>query len=445
MKRLARLLLYAGVVAAVLVLAKVHAAYVAEPPYVWHESSRFAWSLAYAAVLSLTAYGVGLPDLPRGSRSAIVNSVVAVTVGALGISVIQLVVGDALLPRFVVFGAALLLIPWYLFTIAVATGGRTQAESRDRICVVADRAEVATLEDDLQVEPERAAQVVSVLAPAEARSGSGASKSPLIEAVSNSRATLVVLSRDAQTDEDVVAQAALLHEEGVRIRTLSMFYEQWLGKLPLSELERVSLMFDIGEIHRVRYGRAKRMIDLCLATLGCVVGVLVIPVVLVGNLLANRGPLFYSQLRVGKNGAPFTILKFRTMRGGTQGAVEGEWTREGDSRVTSFGRLLRASHVDELPQMINVLRGELSIVGPRPEQPQYVAELATKLPFYELRHLVRPGITGWAQVKYGYAGDETDAMEKLQYEFYYLRHQSLALDARILGRTLRSVLRREGR
>jgi lipopolysaccharide/colanic/teichoic acid biosynthesis glycosyltransferase len=122
----------------------------------------------------------------------------------------------------------------------------------------------------------------------------------------------------------------------------------------------------------------------------------------------------------------------------------GTWTTEDDPRITRFGGLMRRSHLDELPQVINILRGDLSIVGPRPEQPRYVAELTRKLPFYDVRHLVRPGLTGWAQVKYGYAGDERDALEKLQYEFWYLRHQALLLDLRIIGRTVRSVLGRSG-
>ncbi len=122
-----------------------------------------------------------------------------------------------------------------------------------------------------------------------------------------------------------------------------------------------------------------------------------------------------------------------------------EWTTEDDPRITSFGRMMRRTHIDELPQMANVLRGELSIVGPRPEQPRYVEELAANLAFYNLRHLVTPGLTGWAQVKYGYAGNETDALQKLQYEFYYLRHQSLALDLKILFRTVRHVLSVGGR
>ena len=133
----------------------------------------------------------------------------------------------------------------------------------------------------------------------------------------------------------------------------------------------------------------------------------------------------------------FTILKFRTMEAGPHS----DWTNSGDDRITPFGRILRRTHLDELPQAINILRGDLSIVGPRPEQPQYVEELTDKIPFYDLRHVVRPGLTGWAQVKFGYAGDERDALEKLQYDFFYLQRQTLGLDVRIVARTVRDVRR----
>jgi lipopolysaccharide/colanic/teichoic acid biosynthesis glycosyltransferase len=125
--------------------------------------------------------------------------------------------------------------------------------------------------------------------------------------------------------------------------------------------------------------------------------------------------------------------------------VQTGWTERDDPRVGRIGRWLRRSHLDELPQVINVLRGELSFVGPRPEQPAYVDELREKIPFYDVRHLVHPGITGWAQVKFDYGATVADALEKLQYEFFYLRHQSLSLDARIVARTLRSVLWHQGR
>ncbi|MEJ5256499.1 MAG: sugar transferase, partial [Acidimicrobiales bacterium] len=279
--------------------------------------------------------------------------------------------------------------------------------------------------------------------PVAAAESDGSERAPLIERVRQVRASVLVLDREAQASPSVVAQAAEVHQAGLRVRTLSLFYEEWLGMLPLSELERVSLMFDIGEIHRTQYARLKRVVDVVLAILGLIALVCMLPVVVVGDLLANRGPLFYQQDRVGKNGRVFRIVKFRTMRPG--GSASSEWTHEDDPRITPFGRILRASHLDELPQVLNILRGDLSVVGPRPEQPHYVEELKAKLPFYDMRHLVRPGLTGWAQVKYGYASDEHDALEKLQYEFYYLRRQSLGLDLRIVGRTMRSVLGAEGR
>ena len=267
----------------------------------------------------------------------------------------------------------------------------------------------------------------------------GERSKPLSAEVLAKQATVIVLDRLALADPTVVAQAAALHESGLRVRTLSLFYEEWLGKFPLAELERASLLFDIREVHGQRYLRVKRLLDLAVGLLGFVVLVVATPFVWLGNLVANRGPLFYRQPRVGKDGHPFEILKFRTMR--PEGAtLVNEWASANDPRVTPLGRFLRRTHVDELPQMANIVRGDLSVVGPRPEQPHYVEELSEKLPFYSLRHLVRPGLTGWAQVKYGYAGDERDALEKLQYEFWYLRYQSLLLDLRIVGRTIRSVI-----
>jgi lipopolysaccharide/colanic/teichoic acid biosynthesis glycosyltransferase len=261
--------------------------------------------------------------------------------------------------------------------------------------------------------------------------------SPLVELIRHHEASLLVLSRSAQDAERIVAQAAQLHSSGVRIRTLSKFYEDNLAKLPLNELERISLMFDISEVHPGFYPRLKRSLDIAVGAVGTLSLIVVAPVVLALNVVGNRGPLLYRQMRVGRRGQTFSIVKFRSM---TPDGGPSSWTREHDERVTHIGRFLRRSHIDELPQMINILRGDLSIVGPRPEQPHYVEELSQKLPFYDLRHLVRPGLTGWAQVKYGYGGSDEDALEKLQYEFFYLRHQSLSLDVIIMVKTLRRIL-----
>ncbi len=443
LSRLAPGALFGGIALAVIGLSKLHASQLGT--YDYSGSSRFAWSLAYIGILAVAAYSLGLPDVPRNRRTAVISAAAAALAGALGMSVVQLLVGDALLPRFVVFGSALLLVPWYLLTVNLALDGRSSDERRDRVVVVAEHA--AAVGHELSVELDRgaetAAAVVATLEPTAAEvSGSGVR--PLAELVQAEGATVLVLDRAAQDQPSVVAQAAALHAAGIRVRTLSLFYEEWLGKLPVGELERVAMMFDIGEVHRQRYTRVKRVVDVALGAAGTLVLALVTPVVLVTNQVGNQGPLLYRQTRVGKNGETFSILKFRTMRPAPEGLPD-EWTGEDDPRITPVGHVLRRSHLDELPQVVNILRGELSVVGPRPEQPHYVAELSEKLPFYGMRHLVRPGLTGWAQVKYGYAGDERDALEKLQYEFFYLRRQSVGLDLRIVGRTLRSVIGGDGR
>jgi lipopolysaccharide/colanic/teichoic acid biosynthesis glycosyltransferase len=440
-RRAARPLLYAGVLVVVFGLAEIHARFIGH--YSFTGSTRFAWTAAYAGILCITAYGFGLPDIPRSRRAALGPAVGAAFLGAMVISVIQLFVGDALLPRFVVFGAALLLPDWYRICVGLAVGGRSRAEARDRVIVVGHPDEVAALDLELHALPERPASIVASLTVSEATVPAG-QPGPIEVLAEAELPTVLVLDKGAQDVPSIVTQAAALHERGVRIRSLTLFYDEWLAKLPLSELERASLLFDIGEVHRAGYGRAKRILDVPLALLGCAALVVLVPLVWLGDRVANRGPLLYRQERVGKGGAPFTILKFRTMAPRARGDLVDEWTTEDDPRITRFGRVLRKTHIDELPQVVNILRGDLSIVGPRPEQPGYVGELADKLPFYSLRHLVRPGLTGWAQVKYGYAGNETDALEKLQYEFWYLRHQSLRTDARIVGRTIRSVLGSEG-
>ncbi len=442
MRRAARPLLYLGALVVVFGLALVHAQILHD--YSFTGTSRFGWTIAYVGILCVVAYGFGLPDVPRSRKAALGSSVGAAFLGAAAISLIQLFVGDALLPRFVVFGSALLLPDWYRICVGMAVGGRSRAEARDRVVVIAQPDEVAALALELHGSPERPASIVASLSVAEA-STSGRDGQHPIEDRLDAAPTVVVLDREAQDDASIVAQVAALHERGVRVRSMTLFYEEWLGKLPISELERASLLFDIGEVHRAGFGRAKRIGDVPMALAGCLVLAVALPFVWAGNLLANRGPLFYRQDRVGKGGTPFSIVKFRTMTPRGSADLVNEWTAEDDPRITRFGRILRVTHLDELPQVLNILKGDLSVVGPRPEQPYYVEELTEKLPFYPLRHLVRPGLTGWAQVKYGYAGSESDALEKLQYEFWYLRHQSLGTDAKIVGRTLRSVLGSEGR
>jgi len=436
-RRVARPLLYVGTAGIVVGLGRYHAQFIGH--YTFRTSQRLPWTFGFAALLCIFAYGMGLPDLER-RRSAWAASLWAALLAALSISALKVLLGSLLLPRFVVLSSVALVVPWFAMCVGLADIGRLRQEERDRLVLVAGPEEHAALEADLVAELERPAALVTWLHPDEAAASDAVR--PLVEAVLEHRGTLLVLDRSAALDETIVRQAATLHEAGLRVRSLSVFYDEWLGKLPVSELERMSLMFDLGELHRWRYGQLKRLGDIVIGTAGALAFTLTVPFVVIGNLIANRGPLFYRQVRIVRGNREFEILKFRTMRPGSGSSV---WTAESDERVTAWGRILRRTHVDELPQVVNILRGDQSIVGPRPEQPQYVAELREKIPFYDLRHLVRPGLTGWAQVKYPYGASEIDALEKLQYDFFYLRHQSISLDLRIMGRTLRSVAGLGGR
>lgn len=173
--------------------------------------------------------------------------------------------------------------------------------------------------------------------------------------------------------------------------------------------------------------------------MGLLIGTILLPIIVLGNAFANRGPLFYMQERMGRNGKLFRIMKLRSMivNAETAGA---KWAEKNDSRITKFGMFLRRSRVDEIPQFVNVLKGEMSIIGPRPERSFFVNELSKVIPFYETRHIVKPGLTGWAQVNTCYGSSVDDSLTKLQYDLYYIKHRSVFLDINIVVKTLSTVL-----
>jgi exopolysaccharide biosynthesis polyprenyl glycosylphosphotransferase len=186
--------------------------------------------------------------------------------------------------------------------------------------------------------------------------------------------------------------------------------------------------------------RLKRIIDLAFALVGMVFFSPVMVLIAIAIRLDSNGPVLYRQTRVGLGGRLFEVLKFRSMRFDAEADCGAQWARHGDPRVTRFGRWIRKYHLDELPQFLNVLRGEMSFVGPRPERPVFVEQLRAQIPFYDERHSVLPGITGWAQVQYSYGASVEDALCKLEYDLFYLKNQSLLFDIAIVFRTIR-VLR----
>lgn len=188
---------------------------------------------------------------------------------------------------------------------------------------------------------------------------------------------------------------------------------------------------------------AQRMSDIVISVFGLVFFILFIPIILLGNLLGNKGTLFYTQNRVGFHGKEFKIYKLRSMIQNAEknGAV---WAQKNDKRITSFGRFLRTTRLDELPQFYNILKGEMSVIGPRPERPEFVNKLEEQIPFYAIRHVIRPGLTGWAQVNYPYAGTLEEQETKLRYDLYYIKERSSFLDFKILIKTISTVLLMRG-
>jgi exopolysaccharide biosynthesis polyprenyl glycosylphosphotransferase len=224
----------------------------------------------------------------------------------------------------------------------------------------------------------------------------------------------------------------------VRVCQLSDFYESVFGHVPIAEINAAWFQYIMHPSFRSGESRSKRIVDIVVALSA---GLFFLPLVPVIALLVtiDGGPLLFRQVRIGQGGKAFTLLKIRTMRHDPIGDVA--WTSERDPRVTRVGRLLRLTHLDELPQLVNVLRGDMSIVGPRPEQPAFVDRLERFVPFYQRRHLVRPGITGWAQVRCGYAGSDVGSAWKLCHDLFYLKHRSPSFDFIILVETLHMLFR----
>lgn len=234
-------------------------------------------------------------------------------------------------------------------------------------------------------------------------------------------------------------EATCSHLE-VRVLELSSFYENTFGHVPLRAINAAWFQWVMHPRFSPRIPTSKRAADLIVASL---VAVLAAPIVAVLALLVTLGggPAFYRQTRIGEGGEPFQILKLRSMKVSPPG-TPARWSAADDERVTRLGRFMRRTHCDELPQILNVLKGEMSIVGPRPEQPTFVETLEETVPFYSRRHVVRPGITGWAQVGCGYAGSHDGTLWKLSHDLYYLKHRSVTFDMLILGETARMVFTR---
>ncbi|MBI3812616.1 MAG: TIGR03013 family PEP-CTERM/XrtA system glycosyltransferase [Nitrospirae bacterium] len=228
--------------------------------------------------------------------------------------------------------------------------------------------------------------------------------------------------------------------QGTMIHDGVNFYERLVGKIIVENLKPSWFIFSSG-FNQFRLTRiTKRLLDVVIASLALLMSVPLFLVIAPLIRWNSHGPVFFRQERVGEDGRVFTLIKFRSMRVDAEAETGPVWAQHQDDRTTAVGRFLRKSRMDELPQLINVLKGDMSFVGPRPERPFFVEQLHKEIPYYSLRHEVKPGITGWAQIKYSYGATKEDALEKLQYDLFYIKHLSLWLDLAIIFETIKVVL-----
>jgi exopolysaccharide biosynthesis polyprenyl glycosylphosphotransferase len=253
---------------------------------------------------------------------------------------------------------------------------------------------------------------------------------------------ILVASYNSETiTPEVYHDLILLLDQGFAIREYTQVFEEITYRVPVQFVGKdFYKYFPFSRSNQnTLYLFFHRVFDILFSLTGLFIGVLLLPFILLGNLIANKGPLFYFQERVGQNGKLFQIVKLRSMviNAETGGA---KWAEKNDSRITKFGVFLRRSRLDEVPQFVNVLRGDMSIIGPRPERSFFVNELSRIIPFYETRHIVKPGLTGWAQVNTRYGSSVDDSLTKLQYDLYYIKHRSVFLDINIVVKTLSTIL-----
>ena len=267
----------------------------------------------------------------------------------------------------------------------------------------------------------------------------------LSRAIRDTKPDMVVISPEMKGNKMTVSVLLALIPSGITVAEFPAFHEAMTGKIPLSLIEEVWFLENLIGIKKRSYEFLKRSLDITLAFIIGIISLCLFPLVALAVKIDSVGPVLFRQTRIGRHGKPFTLIKFRSMVANAESLSGFKVHGDYDPRHTRIGALMRATYIDELPQIINILRGEMSFIGPRPERPEYVEDLKQKIPFYETRLLVPPGITGWAQVNMENDASVEDAPEKMQYDLYYIKNRTFILDLLIVLRTLFTIVRRQGR
>lgn len=372
--------------------------------------------------------------------------------GAFGLAYLAAVLGSYFL-RYRL-GRGVFFISWILTAVLVYawrylySGVFKLSEPRRNVLILGNGETTETVIPGLQHDPEfRLAAIMDKRVLKEMlETEFGADKrSALEEYVALNRINDIVVSFEAVASSEMERALVNCRMKGIGCYTFEAFYERLFEKLPILMLnDRWFLMSGgFGTLGNRLYNAAKRTVDIAVASVVLLATLPISAVIALLIPLTSRGPAFFTQDRLGAGKVPFKIVKFRTMVRDAE-ADGPQWANSHDLRVTRLGGFLRKTRLDELPQLLNVLKGEMSLIGPRPEREFFVTRLTEKIPFYALRFFIKPGITGWAQVNFHYGSNDEDALEKLRYELYYIKHRSLVLDTRILLRTVRVILTGQG-
>lgn len=404
-----------------------------------------AWTLATSAGW---AGAIGLVYRSRWLAPRAIGLAMSTAVGTLaGLTVISIV--GFWIPSLVPSGGALLILTPAVFAVSLTFERLARGYGRRRrVLVVGDDAPAARVVWELEEQADSQFECVGVV-----RSHTSEGRTPsqdivgdvhdLTSIIAVARPDVVVLANRDENPEPIF-DAVASNRRPVGVVDLAHFYEHAFGRVPIS---CVSPRWFLGLVHlnQRAYPRlVKRVFDILAACLGLLVTAPALPVIAMLVRRSGRGGVLFRQKRLGEGGRIFEIVKFRTMVDGAEGEGEAVWALQDDPRVTTVGRFLRRTRLDEVPQLWNVLRGDMSIVGPRPERPEFVDVLNSEVPYWTRRHFVKPGITGWAQVRRGYADDVDGTADKLAYDLYYLKHRSLVLDLAIALMTARILVTGSG-
>jgi len=310
----------------------------------------------------------------------------------------------------------------------------------ERVYVLGTGERAQRLVQGLRQNPELGVEIASWTGKMEGAVTRDSVAAHLMEAVQKQKIHRVIVAMPDRRGTVPMRELLDLRMQGVKIEEATSWLEKMSGKIEVENLYPSWLVFGEGFRRSTIFIVVRRVISIIISLIGLILALPLFPLIMLAIRLDSKGPVFYTQARVGKAGRIFQVVKFRTMRQDAEAANGPQWAGDRDPRVTRVGKFLRASRLDEIPQLWCVLKGDMAFVGPRPERPEFIEWLSKEIPYYGMRHMVRPGLTGWAQVKYKYGSTVEDAREKLQYDLFYIKNASIGLDLLIMFLTIKTVL-----